>query len=58
MDYNTFIDIIAWICALYWICYIPEDVFSVDTHPFMVSIGMMLLIWRCTPYILFLDEYD
>ena len=58
MNYSTFIDIIAWMSAIYWICYIPDDVFSIDTHPFLAFVTMMLLIWRCVPYILVFDEYD
>ena len=58
MNYNTFLDIIAWICALYWIGYVPNDKFSIDTNPFLASIAIMILVWRCTPYIIVLDEYD
>ena len=58
MNYNTFIDIIAWIIGLYWIYYIPPVVFSVDTHPFLALCAMMFLVCRCIPYIIVLEEYD
>ena len=58
MNYNKFIDIIAFVIALYWMCYIPEDVFSIETHPFIALCAMMLLVCRCIPYIIVLEEYD
>ena len=58
MKLNLFIDIIAWICLIFWLVYIPNEDFSLDTNPFWASIAIILLFWRCFPYILQLDEYD
>ena len=58
MKLGLFIDIIAWICVIYWLVYIPNDYFSLDTNPFWASLAGILLFWRCFPYILQLDEYD
>ena len=55
MNYNTFLDIIAWICALYWIGYVPNDKFSIDTNPFLASIAIMILV---TPFIALLLEWN
>ncbi len=58
MSFNTLVDIIAWIFAIYWVVYIPNNDFSIDTHSFLATTTMFLLIWRCIPYIIVLDEYD
>ena len=58
MKFTTYIDIIAWVGAGYWMLYIPNDKFSIDTNPVLVTIAMGLLTWRCLPYIIVLEEYD
>ena len=58
MKLELFIDIMAWICLIYWLVYIPDECFSLSTNPFLASIAIILLFWRCFPYILQLEEYD
>ena len=58
MNYNQIIDIIAWFCVIYWIVYIPENGFSIDTNPFLATIAIIILIWRCGPYIFVFEEFD
>jgi len=55
MKLNTWIDIIAWIFAFYWIIYLPF--FTIETHPISACIAITVLVWRCVPYIV-QDEYE
>ena len=35
-----------------------QNSFSIDTNPFLATIAIIILVWRCVPYILELDELD
>ena len=58
MYYNLILDIIAWFCVIYWLMSIPNNEFSIDTNPFLATVAIILFVWRCLPYIIFLDEFD